>query len=104
MRPFRVVYDVVSILDQFLDLAELREAVFEKIESGQVGVVFLPQVDSHIFYEVVGHDIAVVLTLGSPFPQLTLKNLIVLVNTQNQFVYFLSYVHKSRVLSQRFSS
>ena len=104
MRPFRVVYDVISLLNQFFDLAQLREAVFEQVESGQVGVIFLSQVDSHIFDEVIGHDIAVVLTLGRSFSQLTLKNLIIFVNIQNQFVDFLSYIHKSRVFGQRFSS
>ena len=71
LHPFWVVDEVVSLLGLALDSIHFGQAVLEEIECGQVGVVFLAQVNCYITDEVVRHDVAVVLTFGSPSPELT---------------------------------
>ena len=48
-----MINDVLSLLSPLLDYTQLRQDILQEIQSGQIGVILLPQVDGHIIDEVI---------------------------------------------------
>jgi len=99
-----MVDDIISLLGRPFDSVDFWQAVFEEIESGKVGVIFFAEVDGHLTNEVIGHDVAIVLTFGCSSPQLTLAHMAGLLNLTNHRTYSISNTIERGMVSYSLSS
>lgn len=72
---------VLSLFNKLFDLSELREAVFEKVEGGQVGVVLFSKKDGNFIDKIKGGDKAEELSFGCSASELTFHDLVIFLNT-----------------------